>query len=753
MEGNQPTRIYTGETKRHIGEVLKEMARQGRRVPEGERARWQENRRVYLGDLNVSVNVSSNTLQRQITSPRSYQRRPDSINRLRQFVDGRVAMLTRTKPPMAVAAEDQDQQSVDGARQAERILESRWGTGGWDVQARIAELGLTGDIDGISYLYVNWDPNVGDTIPIPTGPDGKPIGSEGDIATARGQYEALRDSDPAQQTGAWKMDYETRPQGEVVWRVVRPGALAVDPFVTREWNPRWVIETRVMPRSTVEDLAGMPLEQLLDHNKQEMRIRSQSPMRVDEVVSEDEARLDGGTQTMGSRDQCVVHTAFITPHGEWPMGAYVQWWDQAPGKPLVQVPWDDGIPYYPYIPKPDGQHLLKSRGTVDDLKPIQRRLSAIVQMAGDWLRLVARPPLVLTVGALSSESVFNDEGVVFVRPGANEPRFMQVPAEPVAMLTQHIQWLEMQMAEIAVQPAISRGQAVPNVDAAAGLNLLAQQTEQQLSGAEAQLVRVIEWGASRGLKMVGRYYRTPRLISMPGAFDSEEIVAFQGAMLRGCHRVKVTGSVLPRMRAASIQAIMQFAPILGPDIKPWIGQLIEGDLGSFMAAQDDQKRRQRSENRVMASLATNQLAQAIWQNFESDKREYEQMLAMSQVNATNEGMPSGAALMGAPPAPLVTPMLEAAGIQVPRVEDFDDDDQHMVALDSWRVTDGFAQSPPIVRQVAREHALAHKAEMGKMLAALSQQQATPEGSAAAEKGVPSPPKQPGATGGPPPMMG
>lgn len=747
--------VYRG--KEPLGDVLRRMASDGRAVIRGERSRWQENRMFFRGEQSVAFNTSINALSRAPADPNWLTH--DTVNRLRQFTEGRVNMMTREKPPFEVEPEDRDQDSMDAARQAERFLEAMWGTNQWDVQATIHELAIVGEVDGVAALYVNWDPMLGQDARVPVVPptEGEIEGESGVVD--RGDFEAAKLADPEQRS--WGMLGAKAPLGDVCFRVVRMGALAVDPFaITDPREARWVIESRVRPKDEIELKYGKTVDELVNEHKQSLGGRPDVAAPSGEgVVAEDDDIND--KRSRPRRDQVIVHCAYIRKGAmpAFPDGGYVEWLDQAPGAPLKVGAWEDDLPYFFFVPKPDKQNWVRSRGTVDDLKPLQRRLNRTVGMLGRWLDRVGNPPLVIDNGSLASKSIYSEEGAVFVHPGMERPGYLQTPGEPTAILSNWLVWIENQMAEIANLPPAARGQSSPGVDAASHFQAQAQQAELALAGPEFQLRRAVEWACSRALKLVGRFYVYPRLVATPGADDTEEIRAFVGASLRGCHRMRVRGSMLPRSRAAEIQTIMGFAPIIGPDIKPWVAQMVRGDLSEYFKREDAHRMRARRENRQIAALALDEKARLVYQNFKEDLQVYGQAVQMAVPMAQAAGMSPMEFLdtqKGIKP-PKYVEMLKAAGVKVPSVQEFDLDEQHVGPSgehDLIRVSDGYEKWPEHAQQALREHVADHN-EKTAMRAAASQQllaQPTQQGSAPAEKGTPSPPKQPGAAQGPAPML-
>lgn len=767
--------LYRGPGgKDRVAVELQRMVMDGRQVTRENRHRWMENRAMFRGDQWISVNVSTNAVRLMASDNylRSGRRR-DTINRLRQFTEGRIANYATERPAFEVQPSGTDERAVDGARQAERLVDAMWGEAGWNVKSKIPELARAGEIDGLSFLFVGWDPNRGPkgTVPLAVTPEG-PV-------TDPAMLGALQEMDPAGET-LWRWVYPEEPLGDVSWRVVRANALAVDPYAVSDFtDARWVIESRVIDRDAAQRMAKRPLNEMIEESDTLLGRHGESSELPDVNVDDG----DPGTSRR-RRDSVIIHELYRVPGGDWPNGAHIVWLDRAPATPLVETEWNDDLPYRAFTPKPDGGHFFNCRGTVDDLKPIQRRYNRTLSLLHEWLDRVGRPPLFVYKGSVSGQSIYNERGFTELNPGFQEPHYFQAPAEPTAVLTQHLQWMEQQMAEVAAQPGVSRGQAPGSgVDSAAGLQLLIQQSEQQLASSTAELVGVYEWACSRALKIVHENYILPRAINAPGVSDSLEFLSFTGEMLAGAHRFKVVGSLQPATRAAELQGIMQFAPLIGEDIRPFVSRLISGDTTDFKRADEAQRKRQQRKNRVMSMVATDEKARLVFENFQQEQQAFSQAMQMAAMQAQMAAQmmpqvampgPDGVPMPPpAPPSPLdllaargIRPPslldgLQQAGVEVPSVEDYDDPMQQMSVLNLWRASEEFERMPPVVQQLAREYGQRLLERMTSQLSAMGEQDPSAPGpgqppsqgaggSPPAPKGQASQPKQPNQPPGSPP---
>lgn len=756
--GEVPAGLFQGSRGRPVGEAIKVMAERGRHVVSSQTTRWAENRATYRGHPNVMVTRSSTgqlrVVSRDRVDHRGRRRRPVNISK--GLVNGRVSLLTRLKPVVEVLPQDLGPNAIEAARVAENLVDGMWGTKGWDLSRVLRDLARGGEIDGVQFLYVGWDPEGGPRKPVPY------VAETRQPVPDPGTWDLLRTLAPdgvdEQGNEVWFMGPGMEPLGDVEIRVVKPGAMFVDPYMTDAWGrARYAGESRVRPRVEVEAAAGMSLEELfrLSAERSGRPVGRHEAPRTDAALGrlpeepDDEQAFNRGV----TGEDVVVHCMYVLPGGDWPAGAYLEWVKGAEGAPLVAEPYQrECLPYRPFTPSPDGGNLLRSLGTMDDLSPVVREFNDVLAMLSDWMRLASKPPVGIPEGGLVSSSVFNEDGFFVFRAGLGDPRFMPVPSEPGAMATSYLGTLQGLAGELSVQPAAARGMEQQGVSAAVTFNTVAQRVEDQLSPTEQELRGVLEWALSEALQLVADYYTHPRYVTLPGFMDTAEVAAFKGSMIRGATRVRVVGTMMPKQRAATIQMILQLLPMLGAEVKPFLGQLVDGDPSAWLEAQDQHKKRQRRENRTLVGLATFELLEPVWVNFQQDLALFSEAV---QVAAQDPSRPPdrnpvdhAAQRLGSNRPPRLLDDLRAAGARVPVVEQFDDHAQHVLALTEWCVTEAFERLPDPVKQATREHLLEH---LEKLTAGLASQEglmggppAGPEGSAPKELGTPSQPAQRGS---------
>jgi hypothetical protein len=332
--------LYKG--KRPIGDVLRKMQRDGRTEVDRQASRWQANRAMYRGDQYLDV--SGGRVRRLAPTERLQSgRHRDTVNRLRQFTDGRIALLTHEMPPFVVLPATQDQQSVDAARFAEKFVRAQWVP--WDVDTFRVDLALVGEQDGVGFACVLYDPNAREpvTIGIVIDPPDPQAGTPGGprLVTEREEIEALEDQDP---DGTVLWTKITAPMGDVVIRAVRAGFLAVDPMMCDRWeDARWVIESRIRPVEEVEEETGKTFQDIMD---QSHNVMGTTPsFRGDRAYPVFMDGGDGNQRLLGEGEAVLVHHLFHKACGYFPDGAHIQWLDQAPGAPIFAEEWKDCLPY------------------------------------------------------------------------------------------------------------------------------------------------------------------------------------------------------------------------------------------------------------------------------------------------------------------------------------------------------------------------------------------------------------------------
>lgn len=793
MSTNQPQvatrRLYVGKEET-LGKALTKMVGMGRGQVRRNISRWKENERFYRGDAYATR--GGTTLQEErgrVVAPLGMAPH-DRSNRIRGFIEGRCAQYAASRPPAGVEPDGRERGKILAARLATKLVDANWGEEGWRIDSASWDVAIGAETRGVGCWAVMFDRSYGEQVEIMLDAEtGLPV-------TDEAREQALRAEDPAGRV-LWR-GVKARP-GSVRFRPIhRLATLLIDPMaIDSPEDACWIGESRAVSRALIEAEAGATIQELQDRSKAQSRERM--PASITDAHIEDDAT---GAR-LRDKDAVIVHEIFVLPGAEFPEGLHAKWLEVAANAPLITEPWQRGLPYFFFIPRRSPGHWLESRGTVDDIKGLQVRYDRTLVLTSEVLLRMARPPWAIPVGAMQDDSPYNEKGFFNYHSVLGEPHEARVSGEPAVVLSQHLPWIVNEMGEGANLPAVARGTPPgQGVESAVALQALDQNKEQQMAGTAAAWVRLLERSIAYALGLVEDFYTLPRMVTAPGVDAPDELRAFTGDMLRGQHRWRVRGSVMPRTRAAQLQSFLQLLPILGPAVTPWLPKIIgESDVAEWVAHGEQQADKQSREIDTMLSVAALPQKDAVWQRFQAEVTSYQRAFAAAQSAPTmipqppqptglqapaqtggNGGSSSSASsgpqpqapphvLMHQPPPvpmdpkqmltqqgisePRITDHLREAGVSFPSVDPhFDEHPSHIRVLKDFGSSPAFDDAEPIVKQLIREHLIGHLAEQTRQLLAQGMQmpmEGVPQGSPPAAKGTPSPPRPPGATGGTTPM--
>ena len=731
---------FEGET---LGKVLKKMLWDGRKVADQERPRWQANRKMYRGEQYLHVSKTGvRSLAPTDKLPNGIRR--VTINRMRPMIDARIAMFTYKRPDFEVQTSSQSLQSLEARRVATKLVDACWGHDEWDIDEYNRTALLYAEQDGPVAGCVLYDPTVGRKVTVMVD------NATGQIIQDPEMAAAYRETDPA---GQFLWTQREMREGTVKPRIVRAANLSVDPFARTDPDmAQWVIESEIMPRHKVEQMAGMKIEELCRRSK---TAEGTTMGGGDKAESPSASQFDdsyGPGEQIDSSEALTVRHAFVLPtgaYGRWPVGARISWIDIAPEYPIIMEPWDKNeLPYKFFVPRADGGHFMSARAMADDLGPIQVAFNRVVSMLHEWLDLVGRPPLIVQNGVLRTKNVFNEARIVNVN-GGQPPFFMPVPSEPTAVFTHHLMFLLEQMKEIAAQHDASRGQAPgKGIEAGVSLDMLIQQNEQTVSPYAEAFRTFLEWTLSRALSEVADNYSLPRLIQGAVGDDPSAFRDFVGERIKGATAVKVVGPLTPRARATQVQMLLELAQYTQGRFDPsrWVTQLLEGNIDEIIEGERAQLQAQKREIDDILALGARPDANQLWMHFQEAEQAYIEVIQRARdAGIAGDNPMQTLRTMRTPSRP---PTLANVGIQLPQLTDADNHPMHIMVLDEFVISPAYKHQHPLVKRALKEHRLMHQTAMARQMMAIADQGGGPSGPPTEE-----PPPGAEGQGGPPDQEG
>lgn len=265
-------------------------------------------------------------------------------------------------------------------------------------------------------------------------------------------------------------------------------------------------------------------------------------------------------QSEATLDSVLVKEVWIKPnaHKEFPRGGMVtvindhvvQWVDRWP------YPFDE-FPFYHYQGIKTGGFYGDS--IIVDLIPLNKEYNRTKSQMLEIKNTTGRPHLLYQEGSLNPKKISSEPGqAVGYRMGFEKPTILPATEVPATM-GMELDRLTSDFDDISGQHEITRGNTPPQVTSGTAIAFLQEQDDgkllDQISGVEHAIALV----GRHYLKMVSKYWTTPRLVKVVGRDEAFEAHMWKGSDLKGNTDVQVqSGSALPTSKAAKQALITEF---------------------------------------------------------------------------------------------------------------------------------------------------------------------------------------------------
>lgn len=295
----------------------------------------------------------------------------------------------------------------------------------------------------------------------------------------------------------------------------------------------------------------------------------------------------------------AVKELWIKPNNRYKDGALITW----AGTQLLNF--REGWPYkHNQFPFTKFDHIPTGRFYADssiiDLIPLQKELNRSRSQMVEAKNRMAKPQLVAPRGSIDPGKITSEPGLIITyTPGYQPPT--PIPLTPMpGYVTDEIQRIENDIADVSSQHEVSSGSVPPGVGAATAIAYLQEADDSVLAPTIASLEEGIEKVGRHLLSHVNQFWQAERTIQVVGKNAKFDAFKFSQATLAGNNDFRVeSGSATPRSRAAKQAFLMELADkgVITPE--QLLKYLEMGDAASLYEESQIDTRQAQRENLLM----------------------------------------------------------------------------------------------------------------------------------------------------------
>jgi hypothetical protein len=600
---------------------------------------WYLNYAFYTGQQYVQFRSIAQNGDFDLQTPKApYYRVRLTVNQIRKIVRKEISRLTAQKPNAFVVPSSAEHADVFAAQAGEQIWDSLWRRLKFTKTLRNAVFWQA--VTGNGFIKSYWDPT--------------------------------------------KIDPESNKPGDICIDSISPFYIFVPDLMCEDIEQQpYVIHAQIKSKSWIYKTFGV-------EPNAEAKLES---------VDQNLQSVMGVQRNESKNEQAIILEVWVKPNylPELPDGGM---FTVASGQ-IVQG--FDSWPYehgqYPFA-KIDGSPTGKFYNTsiVEDLIPLQRELNRTRSQLIEAKNRMAKPQLLAQEGAVDPKMITTEPGqVIRYKMGFDPPQPLPMQNLP-SYVTEEIDRLYDDMADISGQHEVSNGSTPPGVTAATAISFLQEQDESLIAGQYSSLEEAVEKIASQALMYVKMYWdekRTVKVVGLEGTFD---VQSFQGADLHSNTDIRVeAGSALPTSRAAKQAFIMDLMKMGFVDPNDGLEILEVGGLQSIYERIQIDKRQAQRENLKMRVI-TEEDQQAHIEEWSMQGAEFNPGMAPEQDPTIDQD--SGLKL---DPPPLV------------QVHTYDNHEVHIQVHNDYRKSQAFESASDFTKALFEEHVTQHMEAIGMMM--------------------------------------
>lgn len=400
-----------------------------------------------------------------------------------------------------------------------------------------------------------------------------------------------------------------------------------------------------------------------------------------DVVDESLLNVMGISDNQHKRDTSIVLEFWVKPgfFPELPEGGMFTVAENKIVQGFEGWPYDhDEYPFSKIDGMPTGKFYADS--VLNDIIPLQRELNRTRGQIIEAKNKMAKPQLLAEEGSILASKITSEPGqVITYKLGMQPPQPLPIQNLP-SYVSEEVQRLYTDIADLSGQHEVSQGQTPPGVTAAVAISFLQETDESMISTHYDSLEEGIEKTASHCLSFAKMYWDEPRTIRLVGLDNTFDVQTFKGSDLGNNLDIHVeAGSALPTSRAAK-QAFITDLMKMG-FVPPQEGlEILEiGGLKKIYERIQVDTRQAQRENlrmRVVTEKDVMQNEQAWMQRPEEERTDPDSGL------------------------PLMTPLV------VP-TNTYDNHQVHIEMHNRYRKSQAFEMAPPEVKKLFEEHVKQH----------------------------------------------
>lgn len=589
---------------------------------------WYLNLSFFYGNQHVQFRQLQGAGPFDLYTPKApYYRVRMVINQIRRAVRKEISRLTAQKPNAFVVPSSTEDADVFAAQAGEQIWDSLWRRLKFNRTLREAVFWQT--VCGNGFVKSYWD--------------------------------------------AKKIDVSSGAEGDICIHNVTPFHIFVPDLMTTEIEDQpYLIHARVEHNSKIKQLFGID-------------VISNKLDSVDEGLQ----NVMGVNRINTKKEQSIILEIWVKPGylPEMPNGGMFTIAADQLVQGFDQWPYEHGqYPFSKLDAMPTGKFYTTS--VVEDLLPLQRELNRTRGQLIEAKNRMSKPQLLAVKGSVDPRKITTEPGqVIEYSIGFDPPQPLPLQNLP-SYVTEEINRLYTDIADITGQHEVSNGSTPPGVTAATAISFLQEQDESLIASHYTSIEETVEKVAAQSLNYVKMFWdeaRSVKIVGLEGTFD---VQTFKGADLRGNTDIRVeSGSALPTSRAAKQAFILDLMKM--GFIPPEEGlEIMEvGGLNRIYEKIQVDKRQAQRENLKMRVVT------------EEDMQMHMMEFQMNNPQATKD-VDSG---LNLEPPPIVP------------VHTYDNHQIHIEVHNMYRKSQAFETASPVTKALFEQHVRDHEEAMANMM--------------------------------------